>query len=60
MIVGSNLLFLVDRSNNDINMLNQSSLFVDVIKGHTPKVTFTINGNGHHMRYYLADDIYPS
>jgi hypothetical protein len=41
-------------------MLNQSSWFVDVIRGHTLKVSFTINGYEHHMGYYLANDIYPS
>jgi hypothetical protein len=52
--------FGVVRSNNDINVLNQSSLFVDVIRGHTPKVTFTVNGNEPHMGYHLVDGIYPS
>jgi hypothetical protein len=49
----------VTDSNNDINVLNQSPLFVDVIRGRTPKVSFTVNGHEHHIRYYLADDIYP-
>jgi hypothetical protein len=40
-------------------VLNQSPLFVDVIRGSTLKVSFTVNGNEHHMRYYLADGIYP-
>jgi hypothetical protein len=52
--------FGVARSNNDINVLNQSPLFVDVIREHTPKVTITVNGNEHHMGYYLTDGIYPS
>jgi hypothetical protein len=47
-------------SNNDINVLNQSSLFVDVIRWHTLEVTFTVNEIEHHMRYYLIDGIYPS
>jgi hypothetical protein len=23
-------------------------------------VSFTVNGRGHHMRYYLTDSMYPS
>jgi hypothetical protein len=43
--------FWVAGSNNDINVLNQSPLFIDVIRGHTPEVCFTVNGHEHHMRY---------
>jgi hypothetical protein len=52
--------FGVVGSNNDINVLNQSPLFNDVIRGHTPEVSFTVNGREQHMRYYLTDGIYPS
>jgi hypothetical protein len=52
--------FGVIGSNNDINVLNQSLLFIDVVKGHTPEVSFIINGREHHMRYYLTNGIYPS
>jgi hypothetical protein len=52
--------FGVAGSNNDINVLNQSPLFVDVIKGRTPKVSFTVNGREHYMGYYLIVGIYPS
>jgi hypothetical protein len=41
-------------------VLNQFSLFVDVIRGHTSEVSFTINGREHHMGYYLIDGIYSS
>jgi hypothetical protein len=41
-------------------MLNQSPSFVDVIRGRTPEVSFTVNGHEHHMGYYLTDGIYPS
>jgi hypothetical protein len=61
MTAGSDMLFFgVTSSNNDINVLNQSPLFIDVIRGHTLKVSFTVNGCEHHMRYYLTDGIYPS
>jgi hypothetical protein len=52
--------FGVVGSNNDINVLNQSPLFIDVIRGCTPEVSFTVNGREHHMGYYLTDGIYPS
>jgi hypothetical protein len=41
-------------------MLNQSPLFIDIIKGHTPEVFFIVNGHEHHMKYYFTDGIYPS
>jgi hypothetical protein len=41
-------------------VLDQSLLFIDVLRGHTPEVSFTVNGCEHHMRYYLVDGIYPS
>jgi hypothetical protein len=41
-------------------VLNQSLLFVDVIRGRTHEVSFTVNDREHHMGYYLADSIYPS
>jgi hypothetical protein len=40
-------------------MLNQSPLFIDVIRGHTSKVPFTVNGREHHIGYYLTNGIYP-
>nr|XP_051190910.1 uncharacterized protein LOC127304252 [Lolium perenne] len=52
--------FGVAGSNNDINVLNQSSLFTDVLRGEAPVVNFTVNGHEYHYGYYLADDIYPS
>jgi hypothetical protein len=61
MTIESDMLFFgVVGFNNDINVLNQSSLFVDVIRGHTPEVSFSVNSHEHHMEYYLANDIYPS
>jgi hypothetical protein len=35
-------------------------LFVDVIRGCTPVVSFTIIGREYQIGYYLADGIYPS
>ncbi|XP_047979128.1 uncharacterized protein LOC125221044 [Salvia hispanica] len=52
--------FGVSGSNNDINLLNTSSLFTEQCNGNFTVIKFTANGRQHHMRYYLADDIYPS
>jgi hypothetical protein len=41
-------------------VLNQSPLFVDVIRGCTPEVSFTVNDREHHIGYYLAYGIYLS
>jgi hypothetical protein len=51
--------FEVVGSNNDINVLNQFPLFVDVIRGRTPEVSFTVNGREHHIgilsrRWYIS------
>ncbi|XP_012700776.1 uncharacterized protein LOC105913478 [Setaria italica] len=46
-------------SQNDINVLNKSSLFIDAIKGEAPKVQYMVNGTQYDMGYYLADKIYP-
>ena len=51
--------FGVAGSNNDINVLNRSPLFTEVLQGRAPKVHFTINGTEYNMGYYLADGIYP-
>jgi hypothetical protein len=50
--------FGVAGSNNDINVLNQSPLFIEAIKGEAPRVQFSVNGNQYNTRYYVADGIY--
>ncbi|XP_056842126.1 uncharacterized protein LOC130495088 [Raphanus sativus] len=44
---------------NDINVLERSPVFYDIIHGQTPNVTFSVNGSEYHMPYYLTDGIYP-
>ncbi|TVU11822.1 hypothetical protein EJB05_45428, partial [Eragrostis curvula] len=46
-------------SNNDINVLNRSPLFIDTLRGEAPKVQYTVNGKQYNTGYYLADGIYP-
>ena len=46
-------------SNNDINVLDQSPLFTDVLQGRAPNAHFNVNGTDYNMGYYLADGIYP-
>ncbi|WVZ95325.1 hypothetical protein U9M48_041107 [Paspalum notatum var. saurae] len=51
--------FGVAGSNNDINVLNQSPLFTDVLQGRAPLVHFSVNERQYDMGYYLVDGIYP-
>uniref|UniRef100_A0A0D3BKC1 DDE Tnp4 domain-containing protein n=1 Tax=Brassica oleracea var. oleracea TaxID=109376 RepID=A0A0D3BKC1_BRAOL len=44
---------------NDINVLDRSPVFDDIIKGQAPQVTFYVNGRKYHLAYYLTDGIYP-
>ncbi|XP_047960040.1 uncharacterized protein LOC125205253 [Salvia hispanica] len=46
-------------SNNDINVLNSSTIFADQCRGRGLAIQFTANDRTHHMGYYLADHIYP-
>jgi hypothetical protein len=46
-------------SNNDINVLIKSPLFVQKLRGEAPRVQFVVNGNQYNTGYYLVDGIYP-
>jgi hypothetical protein len=46
-------------SNNDINVLNTSNVFFDILEGEAPVVQYSVNSTSHNMGYYLADGIYP-
>ena len=44
---------------NDLNILDRSLVFYDIINGIAPEVNFYVNGNPYHLAYYLTDGIYP-
>ncbi|PNY02170.1 ribosomal protein, partial [Trifolium pratense] len=46
-------------SNNDINVLNTSNVFFDILEGEAPMVQYSVNSTSYNMGYYLADGIYP-
>lgn len=52
-------IFLIGESNNDVNVLIESSLFTDMLKEEAPNVNFTMNRHEYNQWYYLADGISP-
>nr|GEX85943.1 hypothetical protein [Tanacetum cinerariifolium] len=46
-------------ANNDINVLDNSPLFDDILDDLAPTVPYVVNGVEYHNGYYLADGIYP-
>ncbi|XP_010424263.1 PREDICTED: putative nuclease HARBI1 [Camelina sativa] len=44
---------------NDINVLDRSPVFDDILQGYAPKVNYIVNGCEYHLAYYLTDGIYP-
>ncbi|CAL8173974.1 unnamed protein product [Prunus armeniaca] len=51
--------FGVAGSQNDLNVLGQSPVFNDVLRGHSPQIMYRINNTVYSGAYYLADRIYP-
>ncbi|XP_008240985.1 PREDICTED: uncharacterized protein LOC103339466 [Prunus mume] len=51
--------FGVAGSQNDLNILGQSPVFNDVLRGEAPKITYKVNNTIYQTGYYLADGIYP-
>ncbi|XP_071729027.1 uncharacterized protein [Rutidosis leptorrhynchoides] len=46
-------------SNNDINILNQSDLFNELLQDRAPPCNFSVSGCNFNKGYYLTDGIYP-
>nr|GEY09723.1 hypothetical protein [Tanacetum cinerariifolium] len=44
---------------NDMNVLDNSSLFDDLLDNLAPVVSYVVNGVEYRNEYYLADGIYP-
>nr|VDD32504.1 unnamed protein product [Brassica oleracea] len=40
---------------NDINVLDRSPVFDDIIQGRAPQVTYTVNGKEYQLAYCLTD-----
>ncbi|GKB67446.1 ALP1-like protein isoform X1 [Tanacetum coccineum] len=51
--------FGVAGANNDINVLDNSSLFDDLLDEKAPVASYVVNGVEFEKEYYLADGIYP-
>ncbi|XP_008220353.1 PREDICTED: uncharacterized protein LOC103320449 [Prunus mume] len=51
--------FGVAGSQNDLNVLGQSPVFTDVLRGEAPKITYEVNNTIYQTGYYLANGIYP-
>jgi hypothetical protein len=47
-------------ANNDINVLNDSHIFQNVLEGHEHPVEYEVNGTRYNHTYYLVDGIYPT
>uniref|UniRef100_A0A0D3BUW2 DDE Tnp4 domain-containing protein n=1 Tax=Brassica oleracea var. oleracea TaxID=109376 RepID=A0A0D3BUW2_BRAOL len=41
---------------NDINVLDRSPVFDDILQGRAPKVNYIVNGYEYHLAYYLTDE----
>jgi len=51
--------FGVPGAQNDINVLDCSTLFTGLLEGTAPQVHYIVNNRMYKMGYYLADGIYP-
>ncbi|XP_022545844.2 uncharacterized protein LOC106355163 [Brassica napus] len=49
----------IDCTLNDINVLDRSPVFDDILQGRAPRVQYLVNGHQYGLPYYLTDGIYP-
>uniref|UniRef100_A0A0D3BT01 DDE Tnp4 domain-containing protein n=1 Tax=Brassica oleracea var. oleracea TaxID=109376 RepID=A0A0D3BT01_BRAOL len=40
---------------NDLNVLDRSPVFYDILEGRAPRVRYVVNGNQYDLAYYLTD-----
>ena len=45
--------------NNDINVLDRSSLIANFLEGHGQDISFEVNGHRYPQNYLLEGGIYP-
>ncbi|XP_019084295.1 PREDICTED: uncharacterized protein LOC104709541 [Camelina sativa] len=55
----SGMIGSIDCTLNDINILDRSPVFDDILNGRAPKVKYSVNGHQYKLAYYLTDGIYP-
>nr|GEU48153.1 hypothetical protein [Tanacetum cinerariifolium] len=55
----SGMLGSIDCANNDINVLDNSPLFDDLLNDTAPVLPYVVNSVGYEKGCYLADGIYP-
>ncbi|KAL4585040.1 hypothetical protein LXL04_009653 [Taraxacum kok-saghyz] len=51
--------FGIAGSNNDVNVLDQSPIFNDMLSGKALDAPYVVNGTEYKFGYYITDDIYP-
>ncbi|XP_048596481.1 uncharacterized protein LOC125578185 [Brassica napus] len=49
----------IDCTLNDLNVLDRSPVFDDILEGRAPRVRYVVNGHQYDLAYYLTDGIYP-
>nr|KAJ0195912.1 hypothetical protein LSAT_V11C700356830 [Lactuca sativa] len=52
-------LFSILGSNNDLNVLQASPLFNNILQGKAPDMSYIVDGNEYKYEYCLGDGIYP-
>uniref|UniRef100_A0A0D3C472 DDE Tnp4 domain-containing protein n=1 Tax=Brassica oleracea var. oleracea TaxID=109376 RepID=A0A0D3C472_BRAOL len=50
----------IDYTLNDINVLDWSPVFDDIIQGRAPRVEYVVNRHMYNLAYCLTDGIYPN